>query len=120
MNLKHIYNEPYVILSKLKGMLGYKDMRSVIEWCEKNGVYVMQQGNQKLVNSTEFLLSFYKPFIQHLKSKHKDWKERFIDYLEGNVKNLLTEQEFITISIQSKTIKEKRVESSFLQKLKNL
>lgn len=120
MNLKHIHNEPYVILSRLKDMLGYSDVRSVMSWCEKNGVYVIKQGNQKLVNSTEFILSYYKPFIQHLKSKHCNWKERFIDYLEGNITNLLVEKEVVTIPVQSKTITKRRTESSFLQKLKDL
>ena len=119
MNLKHIHNEPHFVLSKLKEILGYKDMRSVIEWCEKNGVYIMHQGNRQVVNSCEFLLSFYKPFINHLKSKHENWKELFINYLDGNLVEILSCS--ASKILPSKPYRAKSVnEKSFLQKLKDL
>ena len=46
---------------KLKNILNYKDLRSVINWCAKNDVFIIQQGNKQFVNQWEF---FY-PFINH-------------------------------------------------------
>jgi hypothetical protein len=126
------HKDPNIHLTKLKDILGYRDMRSVIEWCEKNGVYILRQGNKQVVNTAEFILSYYKPFINHLQTKHQNWKEYFINYLEGNIKKLITE----TIAIQSHIInanspiqsitytnarqKTKNKTSPFLNILKNL
>lgn len=74
---------------KLKNILNYKDLRSVINWCTKNDVFIIQQGNKQFVNQWEFILSFYKPFIKHLKRKHKNWKEMFLNYLNGELGQLL-------------------------------
>ena len=74
---------------KLKNILNYKDLRSVIHWCSKNDVFIIHQGNKQFVNQWEFILSFYKPFIKNLKRKHKNWKEMFLNYLNGNINHLL-------------------------------
>ena len=94
-------------------------MRSVVEWCEKNGVFIMHQGNRQLVNNCEFLLSFYKPYMNHLKNKHENWKELFINYLNGNLVEILscsTSKLPLSKPYKANSINEK----SFLQKLKDL
>lgn len=80
-------------LFKVKNLLNYHDIRSVIRWCSKNHVFIIKQGNKKYVNKWEFILSFYKPFIIHLKQKHKNWKELFLHYLNGELTQLLTTSE---------------------------
>jgi hypothetical protein len=106
---------------KLKSILNYKDLRSVINWCIKNEVFIIQQGNKQFVNQWEFVLSFYKPFIKHLKIKHKNWKEMFLNYLNGELGQLLAspikkEQIIGSTSYKPKT----RREISFLDKIKKI
>lgn len=79
----------YLTIEHLRLLLGYDDIRSVKLWCEKNGVFILKQGKARLVNGAEFMLTFYKPFIEHLKAKHGNWKERFHDYIEGNFQQFI-------------------------------
>jgi hypothetical protein len=106
---------------KLKNILNYKDLRSVIHWCCKNEVFIIRQGNKQFVNRWEFILSFYKPFIEHLKRKHENWKEMFLNYLNGEIGKLMTTQSEdnpVTISSNYKP-KTKKV-TSFLNKIKKI
>ena len=106
---------------KLKNILNYKDLRSVINWCTKNDVFIIQQGNEQFVNQWEFILSFYKPFITHLKRKHKNWKEMFLNYLNGEVKDLLTSESENQLGLTSPKYKAKTGnEVSFLDKIKKI
>jgi len=107
---------------KLKNMLNYRDLRSVISWCAKNDVFIIQQGNKQFVNQWEFILSFYKPFIKHLKKKHKNWKEMFLGYVKGSLGNLLEDlKEEIQPDTVSKPYKAKnKSEASFLNKIKKI
>ncbi len=94
-------------------------MRSVILWCKSNSVFILHQGNAQLVNSSEFILSFYKPFINHLKVKHKDWESRFIDYLEGNIQQLISDSPSFS-SIPQRQSKQVNKNNPFLKTLKEL
>lgn len=106
---------------KIKNILNYKDLRSVINWCTKNDVFIIQQGNKQFVNQWEFILSFYKPFIQHLKRKHKNWKDMFLNYLNGELGQLLADSSEKSITIQSTNYKPKtKKQISFLDKMKNI
>ncbi|CAG5086748.1 hypothetical protein [Parvicella tangerina] len=63
--------------------LGYNDIRSVLKWCKKNGVIVFAQGKKRLVNATQFLVSFYKPLINQLKEQYPDkWGELFRSFIK--------------------------------------
>jgi hypothetical protein len=106
---------------KLKNVLNYKDLRSVIHWCAKNEVFIIQQGNRQFVNRWEFILSFYKPFIEHLKRKHENWKEMFLNYLSGEMGKLITTQSDSSSVVMSSHYKPKtKKETSFLSKIKKI
>ena len=108
-------------LVKIKEILYYKDLRSVSEWCRKNNVFILRQGNTQYVNQWEFILSFYKPFIKHLKRKHKNWKELFSNYLKGDLGQLLVTPIESESIIKSANYKAKtRLETSFLDKIKKI
>ena len=106
---------------KLKNILNYKDLHSVVNWCTKNDVFIIQQGNKQFVNQWEFILSFYKPFIKHLKRKHKNWKEMFLNYLNGELGQLLVIPIENAPIIKSANYKAKTtLEVSFLDKIKKI
>ena len=106
---------------KLKNILNYKDLRSVIQWCTKNEVFIIRQGNKQFVNRWEFILSFYKPFIEHLKRKHENWKEMFLNYLNGEMGKLMTTQsEGNQVTLSSHYKPKTKKESSFLSKIKKI
>jgi hypothetical protein len=108
-------------LEVVKELLAYKDLRSVIKWCKKNDVFILHQGNGQFVNEYEFTLSLYKPFIQALKLKHSNWKVMFLNYLNGELDNLLTTSNEQREKICSTKYKPKtKVEASFLDKIKNI
>jgi len=113
------YSMGLMEIIKLKNILNYKDLRSVINWCTKNDVFVFQQGNTQFVNQWEFILSFYKPFITHLKRKHENWKEMFLNYLSGELGVLLgTSKEEVTVRTNYKAKTKSQI--SFRDKLKNI
>jgi len=113
------YSMGLMEIIKLKNILNYKDLRSVINWCTKNDVFVFQQGNTQFVNQWEFILSFYKPFITHLKRKHKNWKEMFLNYLSGELGILLgTSKEEVIVQSNYKVKTKSQI--SFLDKMKNI
>jgi len=113
------YSMGLMEIIKLKNILNYKDLRSVINWCSKNDVFVFQQGNTQFVNQWEFILSFYKPFITHLKRKHENWKEMFLNYLSGELGILLgTSKEEVTTRSNYKAKTKSQI--SFLDKMKNI
>lgn len=109
-------------LSKIKIMLKYKDIRSVIGWCRKNGVFVIQQGNAHFVNRTQFELAFFKPFIDYLKQNFENWSEQFLNYLGANYSNLITDSKrFPKRNVKQKKYSPKsNIEQSFLKKIKEL
>lgn len=112
-------NKEFMELNQVKHALNYRDYRSVIQWCQENNVFINHQGNRKLVNRIEFLLSFHKPFLNHLKRIHKDWKERFIAFLNGDLKTLIqTEKELK--KRENKYVPRQDIEVSFLNNIKNL
>jgi hypothetical protein len=119
MNLETLHTESYLLLPTVKKILGYKDIRSVMVWCETNGVYVLRQGNRQVVNTCEFILSFYTPFINHLKGKHSNWKELFLRYLEGDIKGLLPDTS-PPLHFEKRIQSSKKSDSSFITLLKNL
>ena len=107
-----------VRVSEIKKMLNYKDLRSVVNWCRKNSVFVIEQGNSMFVCKSEFLIAFQKPFIEHLKRTYENWKERFENYMDSNYQNLLgAKKEVIKSTSYTPTSK---IEKSFLNKMKNL
>ncbi|MBI3133625.1 MAG: hypothetical protein HYZ14_03020 [Bacteroidetes bacterium] len=61
-------NEKYLDIEEVKKSLNYKDLRSVAQWCKKHGVFILEQGKRHLVSKLEFLASFHKPLMEHLKS----------------------------------------------------
>lgn len=108
-------------VSRIKMLLNYSDVRSVIRWCNENHVFIIKQGNRKFVNKNEFILSFYSPFIQHLKNKHKNWKEVFINFLKGELMELLNRMEDHQIKKERKKYQARtNQEMSFLTLIKKL
>jgi len=111
--------ESYMEIEKAKQTLNYRDIRSVIQWCKKNGVFVFEQGKRLLVSKSEFLTSFHKPFVEHLKRSHENWQEMFEGFIRGEISNSLIiqqEQKVIAHSYSPKS----DVEKSFLKKIKEI
>lgn len=113
------WQDTIIDLHVLKSILNYRDVRSVLKWCREHEVYVLTQGNAQVVNLIEFILAFYKPYLEHLKRTKENWKTLFWDYVCANVNGILTEkreQREIANQYKPKT----NVERLFLQKMKNL
>lgn len=113
------WQDTIIDLHVIKSVLNYRDIRSVLKWCRENEVYVLSQGNVQVVNLIEFILAFYKPYLEHLKRTKENWKTLFWDYVCANVNSILTErkeQREIANQYKPKT----NLERSFLQKMKNL
>ena len=76
-------------LKELLEPLAYRDIRSVKNWCSKNGVFIVRQGKDEFVMESDFKKAFEIPFINNLKSKYgKDWEEVYRLHQEGNVLGL--------------------------------
>jgi hypothetical protein len=113
------WQDTIIDLHVIKSVLNYRDIRSVLKWCRENEVYVLSQGNVQVVNLIEFILAFYKPYLEHLKRTKENWKTLFWDYVCANVNGMLTEkreQRETTNQYKPKT----SVETSFLKKMKDL
>ncbi len=106
-------------VNEIKVVLKYKDIRSVIKWCNHHNVFVLNQGKTQAVNHIEFILAFYRPFMEHLKQNQENWKERFLDYILGNMTNLIDGAEKPRIE-QSSYKPKSALEKAFLQKMKTL
>ena len=118
--------EPYIGITnslielvEVKNMLNYKDFRSVITWCRKNGVFVYEQGNCQYVNQTEFQLAFHKPFLNYLRGNSKNWRELFVKYVQGDLLGLLPNEE-VEVSKNKAYKSNSQVEKSFLKRIKGL
>ncbi len=108
-------------LIHVKTILNYKDLRAVRNWCRKHNVFIIKQGNKSYVNKWEFILSFHKQFIEHLKAKHKNWKKIFIAYLKGNLNHLVDTSEKSGKQLKvKKYVSKSREEKLFLSKMKKL
>lgn len=109
-------------LEEVMVLLKYKDVRSVLKWCKKHKVFVLNQGNAQVVNHIEFVLAFYRPYMEHLKQTKENWKELFVDYVCGNVINILGGEKVKSRDPDqdSEVIRSSRRKSAFLEKVKNL
>ncbi|MBD3637413.1 MAG: hypothetical protein HUJ25_08680 [Crocinitomicaceae bacterium] len=105
-------------LTEIKEMLNYRDLRSVLKWCAKNAVFVFNQGNMQLVNRSEFLLAYHKPFIIHLQERCENWQEEFLKYVHGDLEGLVKNSKK-NAPVPS-YIPRSKVEKSFLNKMKKL
>jgi translation elongation factor EF-Ts len=99
-------NESFMNIEKAMEALNYKDFRSVVRWCKKNGVFIFEQGKRHLISKAEFLASFHKPFMEHLRSTHKNWKEIFEGFIKGQISLfyltcLMLKQRFVLISLKA-------------------
>jgi hypothetical protein len=106
-------------IGEVMTILKYRDVRSVLNWCKQHNVFVLNQGNTQVVNQVEFILAFYKPFMHHLKRTKENWKDLFVDYVCGNVKGVVGDKDDIKKSMTSYK-PQSEMETSFLQKMKNL
>lgn len=108
-------------LMKVKSLLSYNDLRSVRTWCKKHNVFIIKQGTKSYVNKWEFILSFHEKFIAHLKEKHENWKNIFVAYIKGNLKDLVDSSDETRNQALTKKYKPKSAkENSFLSKIKKL
>lgn len=114
------WQDTIVDLHVIKSVLNYRDIRSVLNWCLVNNVFVLNQGKAQVVNLIEFILAFYKPYLDHLKrTKKENWKTVFLNYVSANVSGILSEkreQQQKKNQYKPKT----NVETSFLKKMKDL
>lgn len=112
------HTSSFLDLSQVQNMLNYKDLRSVVKWCQKHKVFVLMQGNSQFVNKTEFLIAFHQPFIKHLQKTSKNWKDQFLKFIEGNVSGLLEIEE--SSAPISRYVPQSNIEKSFLNKIKKI
>lgn len=113
------WHDTIIDLHVIKSVLNYRDVRSVLKWCRENEVFVISQGNAQVVNLIEFILAFYKPYLDHLKRTKENWKTLFWDYVCANVSGILSEkreQRQKKNQYKPKT----NIETSFLEKMKDL
>ena len=106
-------------LTEAKALLNYRDIRSVLKWCEDNDVFVIEQGNTKVVNLAEFILAFYKPFILHLKHSKENWKELLMSYVCADMTELIDDGTSIR-RLKNPAPKKSDIESSFIKKMRGL
>ncbi|MDP1881020.1 MAG: hypothetical protein Q8K60_08795 [Parachlamydiaceae bacterium] len=72
-------------LKVVMNILKVKDIRTVINWCKRNGIFIFKIGKEKYVNKIELELGIDKPFIESLKIKHpENWKEIYCAFKEGD------------------------------------
>lgn len=113
------WQDTIVDLHAIKSVLNYRDLRSVLKWCRENEVFVIAQGKTQVVNLIEFILAFYKPYLDHLKRTKENWEVLFWNYVCANMSEILEEkreQQEIVNQYKPKT----NVERSFLKKMKDL
>lgn len=114
------WQDAIVDLHLVKSVLNYRDVRSALNWCKAHEVYVLSQGKTQVVNLIEFILAFYKPYLEHLKrTKKENWKTVFLNYVSANVSGILSEkreQQQKKNQYKPKT----NVETAFLKKMKDL
>lgn len=113
----------FLTLNEVKKMLNYSDNRSVRNWCSDNGVFVIHQGNAKIVNKIEFTLAFQKPLIQHLKRTHKNWKERLSNYMNLDLNDSILNEDYSNSieNLPTTNYKPKsEIEKSFLKNMNEL
>lgn len=106
-------------LKEIKKVLNYQDIRSVCNWCKKNNVFVLSQGNTQVVNLIEFILAFYKPYIDHLRKTEANWKTLFLKNIKANLDEILDDKDELKSS-QNNYKPKSNLEKSFLKKLKEL
>ncbi len=110
-----------VDLHEIKSVLRYDDIRSVLKWCRTNEVFVISQGNAQVVNLIEFILAFYKPFLEHLKRTKENWKTLFWNYVCANVSEILSEKKEQEQKLKTNQYRPKtKIETAFLKKMKDL
>ncbi len=108
-------------LDELKKNLGYKDVRSLLNWCEKNSVFVLTHGKTKWVNKVEFLIAFFKPWILELKRRFPEkWSEVFTAHYQGNIESSFNLVNKDKILAHSKYQASSDFEREFLTKVQNL
>jgi hypothetical protein len=114
------WQDTIIDLHFIKSVLNYRDVRSALNWCRTHEVYVLSQGNAQVVNLIEFILAFYKPYLEHLKrTKKENWKTVFLNYVSANVSGILAEKR--ELQQRKNQYKPKtNVETAFLKKMKDL
>lgn len=113
------WQDTIIDLYVIKSVLNYRDVRSALRWCNENEVFVISQGKTQVVNLIEFILAFYKPYLEHLKRTKENWKTLFWNYVLANISGILDEkreQRETANQYKPKT----NVEQSFLKKMKDL
>lgn len=78
-----------LLLKELLAQLGYKDVRSVRKWCNKNAVFIIRHGKDEFVVESDFKKAFEIPFINNLKKQFgNNWEEVYRLHAEGDVLGL--------------------------------
>jgi len=105
-----------LLLKELLEHLGYRDIRSVRKWCNKNGVFIIRHGKDEFVFESDFKKAFEIPFINNLKKLHgKNWEGVYRLHAQGDVLGL-TELQTAT-PVQHKSFKtENDIVSKYLSK----
>jgi hypothetical protein len=118
---KYITQFKLIDVRVIQKILKYRDLRSTLNWCRGNGLFILEQGRSKTVNEIEFILSYYEPFIQNLKRKHINWKEMFLNYLNGDFNQLLSSSDMKPQNIGKDVYKPKsKSTQSFLNDMRDI
>ena len=107
-------------------LLNYKDVRSVLRWCEKKGVEVFSEegSHKKYIIRLQFEYARLNKFIESLKLKFKDnWIDVFKKYTSMNVTDVIEIEEMEKVIPAKNVLSYKpkgKHEMNFLSKLQKI
>ncbi len=127
MFINEIKNElnnelPYknISLKIVMKILRVVDIRTAINWCKRNKIYIFKIGKEKYVNKMEFELCIDKPFIESLKLKHQEkWKEIYSAYKKGDYFTILDNDVQESSTTKLKFVAPGKSGNNFIKKISN-
>ena len=93
-----------ITLKEAGNILGYKDARSVLKWCEANNVIVFFEPGtkRKYIIALQFRHARLKKFIEYLKEKYQDnWLDAFQRYESMNITRVIELEEIGKMNFNS-------------------
>ena len=79
-----------ISISDVSKKLGFRDPRSVENWCRENNIEIDQVGKRKYIYKIEFEAASNKNLIEDLLKKYGErWYEMYEAYMEGDIRTFL-------------------------------
>ena len=81
MSINPSYNRVY--LNDILPLIGKKDIRTAIAWCDRNDVLIFNDGKDKFVLKHDFNRALEQPVIKHFVVTYGEkWEQHYKKYLE--------------------------------------